>query len=231
MELKGKTGVVTGGSKGIGLEVVKQLLDKGAVVAGWSRTAPALEHQNFHFFQCDVGSEERIQAAAAATFEKLGKKISYLINNAGFGTYGNLGEQSWADWKAMFDVNVLGLFEVTRNLVGPMKQMGQAHIVNVSSIAGRNGIRGGSGYAATKHAVTGLSHSWFQELREYGVKVTAVYPGSVKTHFFDDMEVIQAHDNMMRAQDVATSIIQLLETHHNYLPVDLEIRPLRPKGS
>lgn len=230
MELKGKIGVVTGVSKGIGLATVMQLLDHGAIVAGWGRTSPNFEHHNFHFFRCDVGSEKEIQEAAQLTFDKLGSEISFLVNNAGYGVYGNIEDQSWSDWKGMFDVNVIGLFEVTRNLLPSLKANGEAHIVNIASIAGLNGIKGFSGYAATKHAVRGLSHSWFQELRDYGIKVTAVYPGSVNTNFFDEIESVTANENMMRPQDVAQSIVQLLETHHNYLPVDLEIRPLKPKG-
>ncbi len=230
MELRGKVGVVTGVSKGIGLELVKQLLDQGAVVAGWGRNAPGLNHENLHFFRCDVGSEQEIQSAVKQTLDMLGNEITFLINNAGYGVYGNIEEQNWNDWKGMFEVNVIGLFEVTRNLLGALKATGESHIVNISSIAGLNGIKGFSGYVATKHAVRGLSHSWFQELRDYGIKVTAVYPGSVNTNFFDDIEVMTANENMMRPQDVALSIVQLLQTHRNYLPVDLEIRPLKPKG-
>lgn len=229
MDIQDKVAVVTGVSKGIGLELLKQFLDKGAVVAGWGRTCPDFQNDRFHFVQCDVGNEQSIQNAAKVTLEKLGP-VSVLVNNAGFGVYGNFEDQSWSDWKAMFDVNVLGLFEVTRNLVGSMKSLGEAHIVNISSIAGLNGVKGFSGYVGTKHAVRGLSHSWFQELREFGIKVTTVYPGSVNTNFFDDIDVVEANENMMRPQDVANSIVQLIETHHNYLPVDLEIRPLKPKG-
>lgn len=229
MDIKNKLIVVTGVSKGIGFELLKQLIDKGAIVAGWGRTRPDYNHDQFHFFPCDIGQEKSIQETAAATLEKLGA-VSALVNNAGFGVYGNFEDQSWSDWKAMFDVNVLGLFEVTRNLLGSMKSTGEAHIVNISSIAGLNGVKGFSGYVGTKHAVRGMSHSWFQELREFGIKVTTIYPGSVNTNFFDDIDVVEANENMMRPQDVANSIIQVLETHHNYLPVDLEIRPLKPKG-
>ncbi len=68
------------------------------------------------------------------------------------------------------------------------------------------------------------------ELRDWGIKVTNVYPGSIKTGFFDQIDSIAANDNMMRPEDVAKSVIDLLNTHPNYLPVDLELRPLRPKG-
>ncbi|QTN38914.1 SDR family oxidoreductase [Cryomorphaceae bacterium] len=230
MELQGKIGVVTGVSKGIGLELVKQLLDKGAVVVGWGRTEPQMEHDHFHFVSCDVGNEASIQNAAQETFERVGRDISFLVNNAGYGVYGNLDEQSWSDWEGMFRVNVLGLFEVTRNLLPGMKALGQGHIVNISSIAGLNGVKGFSGYVGTKHAVRGISHSWYQELRDFGIKVSTVYPGSVNTSFFDDIDMIEANENMMRPQDVAKSVVELLQTHHNYFPVDLEIRPLKPRG-
>ena len=86
------------------------------------------------------------------------------------------------------------------------------------------------GYAATKHAVTGISHSMYHELREFGIKVTCIYPGSVRTNFFDQIDSINAHENMMRPEDIAKTIVDCIDTHANYLPVDIEVRPLRPKG-
>ena len=87
-----------------------------------------------------------------------------------------------------------------------------------------------AGYCATKYAVMGLSQSLFKELRKYGIKVSTVYPGSTKTNFFDDIKSVDVHDNMMMPEDIAETVIQLLETSANYLPVDIEVRPLRPKG-
>jgi short-subunit dehydrogenase len=230
MELKNKTAIVTGVSKGIGLELVKLLLEKGVTVAGWSRNQPELEHSNFHFFSCDVSQEESVEKAFQATTQKLGTDIRILVNNAGFGIAGATESFSSEDWKAMFDTNVHGIFYTTKRVIPGMKAADEGHILNVASIAGLNGVNQFAGYVGTKHAVRGISHSLYMELRDFGIKVSTIYPGSIQTNFFDDIPGMQAHENMMRPIDVATTIVQTLETHPNYFVVDVECRPLRPKG-
>lgn len=230
MELKNQVAIVTGSSKGIGLELVKQLLESGAKVAGWSRTDSDIEHNNYLFVETDVSDSDSVDHAYLKTVEKFGNQISILINNAGLGFYGLMEEMPFAEWKKMFDVNVHGIFFCSNAVIPKMKEMDMGHIVNISSIAGKNPVKGMVGYVGTKHAVTGISHSMYMELRDFGIKVTCVYPGSVKTNFFDEIDMVEANDNMMRPEDVAGSIVNLLSTHENYLPVDLEIRPLRPKG-
>jgi NADP-dependent 3-hydroxy acid dehydrogenase YdfG len=230
MDIKNKVAVVTGVSKGIGLEVVKILLEKGSIVAGWGRNEPDLDHENFHFFKCDVAQESSVDTAFRNTTEKLGKDIRILINNAGFGIAGPTETFSSEDWKAMFDTNVHGIFYTTKRLIPAMKQADEGHIINVASIAGLNGVNQFAGYVGTKHAVRGISHSLYMELRDFGIKVSTIYPGSVQTHFFDEIPGMNAHENMMRPVDVATTIVQTLETHPNYFVADVECRPLRPKG-
>ncbi|WP_026956375.1 SDR family oxidoreductase [Algoriphagus vanfongensis] len=230
MELNNKKAIVTGVSKGIGLELVKLLLEKGVIVAGWGRTRPELAHPNFHFFTCDVSKEESVEGAFQLTVEKLGADIRILVNNAGFGVAGETETFSSDDWKAMFDTNVHGIFYTTKRVIAAMKKADEGHIINVASIAGLNGVKNFAGYVGTKHAVRGISHSLYMELRDFGIKVSTIYPGSVQTNFFDDIEGMNAHENMMRPVDVATSIVQTLETHPNYFVADVECRPLRPKG-
>ena len=156
MDLKDKIAVVTGVSKGVGLEVVKQLLDKGTTVAGWGRTAPDFTHANFHFFTCDVSKEDSVEKAFQATTSKLGTDIRILVNNAGFGIAGATETFSSEDWKAMFDTNVHGIFYVTKRLIPGMKAADEGHILNVASIAGLNGVNQFAGYVGTKHAVRGI---------------------------------------------------------------------------
>jgi short-subunit dehydrogenase len=230
MELKNKIAIVTGSSKGIGLELVKQLLDKGMKVAGWSRTNPNIDNDNFLFVKTDVSEGDSVTKAFEETTSKFQGKVSVLINNAGMGHYGPMLDMSFDKWKEMFDINVHGIYFCSNAVIPGMKEMDEGHIVNVGSIAGLNPIKGMVGYAGSKHAVTGISHSMFMELREFGIKVTCIYPGSVKTNFFDKIDAYEANDNMMRPEDVASSIVFCLETHENYLPVDFEVRPLRPKG-
>ncbi|WP_186754422.1 SDR family oxidoreductase [Echinicola salinicaeni] len=230
MELSGKRAIVTGVSKGIGLEVVKQLLEKGVQVAGWGRTSPQLENEYFHFISCDVSDEESVGNAYDETKKIMGDDLRILVNNAGFGVAGNIEEMDTADWKAMFDTNVHGIFYTSKKVIPNMKKQDEGHILNVASIAGLNGVAKFAGYCGTKHAVKGISHAMYMELRDYGIKVSTIYPGSVQTNFFDDIEGMNAHENMMRPEDVASTIVQTLETHPNYFVADVECRPLRPKG-
>jgi len=230
MELKNKIAIVTGCSKGIGLELVNQLLDKGMKVAGWSRTDPNISDDNFFFVKTDVSDGTSVNSAFQETTTNFKGKVSILVNNAGMGHYGAMLDMPFGKWKEMFDINVHGIYFCSNAVVPGMKDMDEGHIVNVGSIAGLNPVKGMVGYAGSKHAVTGISHSMFMELREFGIKVTCIYPGSVKTNFFDKIDAVEANDNMMRPEDVASSIVFCLETHENFLPVDFEVRPLRPKG-
>jgi short-subunit dehydrogenase len=102
--------------------------------------------------------------------------------------------------------------------------------LNVASIAGLNGVNLFAGYVGTKHAVRGISHSLYMELRDFGIKVSTIYPGSIQTNFFDEISGVEANENMMRPIDVAMTMLQTLETHPNYFVADVECRPLRPKG-
>jgi len=111
-----------------------------------------------------------------------------------------------------------------------MIDLEEGHIVNIASIAGITGIEKMAGYCGSKFAVRGISHSLFKEVRNFGIKVTCIYPGSTNTNFFDEFEGVNANENMMRPEDVASSIIHVLNTHPNYHVVDVEMRPLMPKG-
>ena len=229
MELKNKVAVVTGVSKGLGLEIVKLLLEKGVIVAGWGRTQPDFTHPHFHFFTCDVADEAQVANAYSDTVATLGEDIRILVNNAGFGVAGPLETMSSTDWKSMFDTNVHGIFYATKRVIPAMKAADEGHILNVASIAGLNGVANFAGYVGTKHAVRGISHSLYMELRDFGIKVSTIYPGSIQTHFFDDIPGMDANEHMMRPEDVALTVVQTLETHSNYFVVDVECRPLRPK--
>jgi NADP-dependent 3-hydroxy acid dehydrogenase YdfG len=230
MELKDKVAIVTGASKGIGLEVCRLLLAEGMRVAGWSRSEPGITANNFKWLRCNVGDMESVQQAFKATTEQFGADIAVLVNNAGIGYEGKLDEMSPEQWHTMMNVNVNGIFYCTRLVLPLMKAREAGHIINLSSIAGTTGIEGMSGYVGSKHAVRGISHSLYKEVRQQGIKVTCIYPGSVNTHFFDEIDSVTAHESMMRPQDVAETILHCINTHKNFHIVDVEMRPLKPKG-
>lgn len=229
MLLKHKTAIVTGSSKGIGLAISMALLKKGARVAGWSRTETPIQDEHFTHFTTDVSNLDSVETSYTQTCNKYGLP-DILINNAGLGYASDFEKLDLQKWLRMFDVNVHGMYYCSRMVIPAMKEKGSGHIVNISSIAGKTGVKNMVGYASTKHAVTGLSHSLFMELRSFGIKVSCIYPGSVNTQFFDNMEDIQAHDHMMNPKDIADTIIHVLESPSNYHHVDIEVRPLKPQG-
>ena len=229
MVLSDRVAVVTGSSKGIGLETCIQLLQSGVKVAGWSRNKTDINHPDFLAVQTDVSNFEEVEKAFKNTLERFGQ-VDILVNNAGLGFKDDFEKLPKEHWQTMFDVNVHGTYYCSRLVVPGMKERGYGHIVNVGSIAGLNGVKNMVGYSATKHAVTGMSHSMFMELRDFGIKVTCIYPGSVKTGFFDNIDDMSAHDHMMKAEDIAGTIMHALNSSPNYHHVDIEVRPLKPRG-
>jgi NADP-dependent 3-hydroxy acid dehydrogenase YdfG len=229
MELKDSIAVVTGVSKGIGLAIVKQLLEREVIVAGWGRSKPDLDHKNFHFFKVDIKEIDQVNNAFAKTTEALGNEISILINNAGLGYESLFEDLDVEKWHDMFRTNVDGIFYCSRLVIPGMKKKDHGHIVNISSIAGNLGIPGMAAYCGTKHAVRGISQSMYKELRNFGIKVTCIYPGSVKTNFFDKIDSVETNDSMMMPEDIASTIMHVLLSPPNYHHVDIEVRPLRPR--
>ena len=230
MDLTGKVAIVTGTSKGIGRATVEALLARGVTVAGWGRTAPTgLVHDRFQFFECDVRNEHAVAEALTNTQRELGPDVHVLVNNAGLGIAGSVDGFSSDDWRLMFDTNVHGTFFCTRAVLPLMKRQQLGHVVNIASIAGTTGIENMAGYCATKFAVRGFSQSLFKEVRNDGIKVTCLYPGSTQTNFFDDIPGTAINDSMMRPEDIASAIVYSLETPDNFLIVDMEMRPLQPK--
>lgn len=230
MNLKGKNAIVTGVSKGIGLSTVKMLLEKGMKVAGWGRTSPELDHEHFRFFKADVGAEAEVKAAWQASRDWFASPVSVLINNAGLGYSALFEETPTQQWMEMFNTNVHGIFFCSREVIPDMKKLDEGHIINISSIAGHTGIESMSGYCGTKFAVRGISQTMYKELRNFGIKVTCIYPGSVKTNFFDQIPTVTVNDNMMMPEDIASTILHCLESPPNYHHIDVEVRPLRPMG-
>lgn len=227
MELKGQTAIVTGVSKGIGKATAEALLQAGCKVAGWSRNKPGINHESFLFVETDMSKPEAIQEAFAKTKDGLGTP-TILINNAGLGIFKPFEELTPEIWHQMFDVNVHGIYYACQAVLPDMKASGGGHIVNISSIAGKQGNNQGSGYSATKFAVRGFSEALYREVKKDNVKVTCIFPGSVDTHFFDDVAGTTANPSMLHAEDIAQAIIDTLKTRDNVNISEVELRPMNP---
>jgi len=229
MDLKNKVAVITGVNKGIGRSLVELLLDKGAIVAGWGMNKPDIEHNNMHFFETDVRNTPMVEIAYNSTKALLGDEIHILINNAGLGYFGYFEEMPPEQFRELFEVNVFGIYNTCRFIIPAMKKKQYGHIVNISSTAGQEGMAQVAAYCGSKHAVRGISESLYKELRDFGVKVTCVYPGSTKTDFFRNSPYIKPHDQMLKPDEVALQIVRALETSDNFLTTTIEFRPLQPK--
>jgi NAD(P)-dependent dehydrogenase (short-subunit alcohol dehydrogenase family) len=172
--LAGKVAVVTGASRGIGKAVAAALSGAGAVVAGCAlHASPGVE-------VCDVRDAAAVARFAVAVQSRLGIP-DVLVNNAGTVARARLDELAVEQWDDVVDANLKGTFLVTRAFLPGMRARRAGRIVNIASIAGRQGTAGLSAYCAAKHGVVGLTRALAEELRDEGIAVNAVCPGSVDT--------------------------------------------------
>ena len=163
---------------------------------------------------------------AAATERALGNvDAEVLVNNAGVATLKPLLELSPDDWQRMVRLNFDALFYVTRVLLPKMVARGSGHVVNIGSLAGRNTFVGGTCYAATKHAVIGFTESLMLEVRDSGVRVSVIMPGSVATDLFPAGTDLSW---MLTPEQVAESVAHVIEAPSRVLVSRLEIRPATP---
>lgn len=235
MVLEDRVAIVTGASQGIGLEFSKALVNRGAAVYGLARNKERLDKvrsdlgDTFHGISCDVGAEDQVQDAITSTAEEAGR-IDILINNAGIGLFGAVESLDTDDWHRLFDTNVHGVFYCTRAVVPIMRSQSSGggfggHIVNISSVAGLVGNPSLSAYNFTKFGLRGFSEALMKEVRHDGIRVTCVYPGSVATPFFSNRD---EDEWKLDPENIAATVIHILELPDDNLISDVVIRPLRP---
>ncbi|MDA8352023.1 MAG: SDR family NAD(P)-dependent oxidoreductase [Firmicutes bacterium] len=187
-DLKGKTAIVTGASKGLGAAVARRFAEGGAQVTIAARSKEQLEQLAQEYpdqmlaVTCDVTQGDRVEAMVDQTVKHFGK-LDILVNNAGVGRFGQIHELSEADWDLMMDVNLKGAFLTSKAAIPHLKDT-KGHIVNVSSVAGTVTFPGGGGYCASKFGLMALSDVLTQELKKDEVKVNTICPGSIQTEFF-----------------------------------------------
>ena len=182
-----KVWYITGASKGIGHSLVKQLLLQGHQVAATSRqkssfSAIAGTTENFLPLEVDLTDEKSIAASFEETKNTFGK-IDVIVNNAGFGTGGAIEELSEQEINDSFDINFFAVVKVIQKGLPYLRNQRSGHIINISSIAGFAPGLGWSIYSAAKFAVTGLSEALANDLKPFGINVTAILPGWFRTSF------------------------------------------------
>lgn len=236
MELQNKLAIITGASSGLGFSFSKKLISKGVRVYGLARRLNRLEDiqeelgERFVPVKIDITKSDEINNWVDNTFSE-DHSPNILINNAGLGHFGNVDELSVEAWDTMIQTNLSGAFYITRKIVPLMKSNDDhSHIFNISSVAGLLGNPQISGYNATKFGLRGFSEALFKELRYDKIKVTTFYPGSISTNFFENTQGMNVHDNMLNPDDVADTLVHIVQTPDNFLINEIAFRPLNPKN-
>jgi NAD(P)-dependent dehydrogenase (short-subunit alcohol dehydrogenase family) len=234
MKIRGASAVVTGAGRGIGRAVALALAREGAAVTAVSRTKAELDALVAEIGRSGgralaVAGSVRDRAFCDQVIAAAGSahgRVQILVNNAGIGIHKPFAETSDEDWAATLETNLSSVFYLTRAALPDLKN-GGGHVFMVSSLAGTNPIAGLSAYCASKAALDHLATCLMLEVRQHGVKVTTLAPGSVDTSFGSG----KAADGswMLQAEDLAATIVDLLNTRDGAHLSRIEMRPAQPQ--
>ncbi|MGH9742436.1 MAG: SDR family oxidoreductase [Candidatus Acidiferrum sp.] len=230
--LSGEVALVTGGSRGIGRAIAFRLAQLGASVAICGRDSEALKAAEAGLKKigspvysriADVSRSTDVSVLVDATQAALGP-ISILVNNAGIGLFGPAHEKTEADWDHVLGTNLKSIFLVSRAVVPSMIGRGAGDIINISSLAGRNAFAGGGLYCASKWGLQGLSACMAEDLREHGIRVSVVSPGSVATDF--SPRGPKDPSKALAPEDVAHAVEMIVTQAPGSFLSEIQLRPL-----
>lgn len=232
--MTGMVAIVTGGSRGIGYAIAETLGHMGATVVIAATNAERLDHAVRELsrqglacdgFVCDVADLNSVSKLGEHVRNRCGR-VDVLVNNAGVGEKASLlHELDPMTWDKIFNTNVRGAYYMMRALVPLMMESGGGHVINISSLAGKNPLPRGAAYSASKWALNGLSYSAAEELRAHNIRVSVVCPGSVDTEFSPHSG--KSPDQMLRPEDVAHVVAMLVTQRPQSFVSEVLIRPTR----
>ncbi len=230
--LESKTVLITGGTKGIGYGVAEALLRQKMNVAVTGRSQKAADDAAARLNEIGIGEALGIAAdvrdltsqreAVQQTIQKWGK-LDVLVANAGVGYFGSIETLTPEQWKDTLDTNLTGVFNsVKASLDEIIKSKG--YIITVASLAGTNFFAGGSAYNASKFGLVGFTQAMMLDVRDRGVKVSTIMPGSVAT-YFNNHEPSPADAWKIQPEDIGEIVLGLLRMNSRTLPSKIEVRP------
>ncbi|HWK90354.1 MAG TPA: SDR family oxidoreductase [Longimicrobium sp.] len=235
LDLGGKTAVVTGSSKGIGYFIAEALARAGANVVITARKAAEVEEAARALNELgggrvvgvpsDVREYEDVRRIISTAVNELGG-LDILVNNAGVGRFAPIDEITVEQWHQMIDTNLTGAFYCAREAVPHLRARGGGWIINIGSLAGKNPIQGGTAYNASKFGLLGFSEAMMLDVREDGIRVTCIMPGSVDT-WFNGKKPSPENAWMIQPRDLARIVMDLLAMPANVLPSRIEVRPAK----
>lgn len=231
--MKGKVALITGGSKGIGLGIANALHECGVKIALTSRSKEAAQQaaksvaSDAIGLEADVRSRASMDAAVAATVEAFGQ-IDYVIANAGLGHFASIVDLTEEQWNETIDTNLTGVFHTIKATLEELKKS-KGYIVTISSLAGTNFFPTASAYNASKFGLTGFSQAVMLDLRNLGINVSTIMPGSVSTNF-NNHEPSDADAWKIQPEDIGEIVVDLFKMNPRTLPSKIEVRPSRPSN-
>jgi NAD(P)-dependent dehydrogenase (short-subunit alcohol dehydrogenase family) len=236
MDYRGKTAIVTGGTKGIGFAIAEALVRGGLNVCVGARSEEEVERAvaelngfdegNATGAVCDVRDFEQVRALFEHAASEFGG-VDVLVNNAGVGVYKPVEELSPEEFRTVLETNLFGVFYCCHVAIPEMKRRGGGYIINISSLAGANPHPRMAAYNASKFGLNGFSEALMQEVRHEHIKVSYIMPGSVNTEFGGDT-VSEEKSWQLQPEDIARVVVNLLGHDERSLPSRVEIRPSRP---
>lgn len=231
------TAFITGATEGIGRAIALSLGRQGYRIGVCARREATLELLLTELeaqgidaagMPADVSREEDVTRVVDHVQGTLGP-IEVLINNAGIARLARLDDLSLDDWDETMATNVRGLFLVTRAVLPSMRRKRGGTIINMASLAGRNGFVGGTAYCASKHAVLGFSRALMLEVRGDDIRVVTLCPGSVDTPLIRNQDMLQPDpDRILRPEDVAQVVSDVLALPPGAMVSELDLRPTNP---
>ncbi|MES1243269.1 MAG: SDR family oxidoreductase [Acidobacteriota bacterium] len=224
-----KVAIVTGGSRGIGRSVAEALLKEGWKVWICSRDPEKAVREMGGTIEgrpVDVRSQDQVDAFVKEVLDADGR-VDLLVNNAGLGRFASVEELTGDQWREVIETNLNGPFYFLRAAAPAMKRQGSGWIVNISSLAAKNPFAGGSAYNASKFGLLGFSEAAMLDLRQHGIRVASIMPGSVATEFGGPTGKDHAAWKLQPA-DIAAMVLHLVSYPDNALPSRIEMRPSRP---
>jgi 3-oxoacyl-[acyl-carrier protein] reductase len=230
--LAGQVAVITGAARGMGAAIARSLSSLGATAVLCGRTSASLESSakaiaqaggNADVVLCDVTSLQSVEAAAKHVDALFGR-LDILVNNAGVGGFGGpLHQLAPESWEQILNTNLRGVYFTTRAFAPMMIRARSGHIINISSLAGKNALPNGAAYAASKWGLNGLSYSLAEELRGHNIRVAVICPGSTNTDL--SPHAGKDHSKMLQPEDVAHAVAMLVTQSPQSFVSEILLRP------
>jgi NAD(P)-dependent dehydrogenase (short-subunit alcohol dehydrogenase family) len=231
-----KTALITGGSKGIGYGIAEVLIREGIYVAITSRSKENAEKAAAQLnkikegaaigIESDVRNYESQQQAVRAVIEKWGQ-LDYFIANAGVGHFAPIAELTPEQWQETIDINLTGVFYSAKASLAALTET-KGYFINIASLAGTNFFANGTAYNASKFGLVGFSQAMMLDVRNAGIRVTTIMPGSVASEF-NNHQPSEKDAWKIQPEDIGQIISDLIKLPARTLPSKIEVRPSMPK--